>query len=60
MAYATARGDRELVEYLNTWIDLKKEDQTIDRLYQYWILGRSTVENKPRWSVIRNVLHLSN
>jgi len=60
LAYATARGDHELVEYLNTWIDLKKEDRTIERLYQYWIMGRSTVENKSRWSVIRNVLHLRN
>ena len=50
--------ERELADFVNTWIALKKEDQTIGALYEYWILGRSAVEREPRWSVIRNVLHL--
>src|SRR5262249_561728 len=57
LAYLTARGDRELADFVNTWIDLKKKDQTIAALYDYWILGRNAVEQEPRWSVIRNVLH---
>ena len=28
--------------------------------YDYWILGRSAGAREPRWSVIRNVLHLVN
>jgi len=30
----------------------------IAALYDYWILGRNAVQQEPRWSVMRNVLHL--
>ena len=58
LAYGVPRGDRELADFLNTWIDLKSKDQTIRALYDYAILGRSNMDRSPRWSVIRNVLHL--
>jgi len=57
LAYPLARGDQEMVAFINLWIDLKKRDQTIARLYDYWILGKHAVPESPRWSVIRNVLH---
>jgi Na+/H+-dicarboxylate symporter/ABC-type amino acid transport substrate-binding protein len=57
LTYAVARGDRELVDFVNAWIELKKKDGTDQRLYDYWILGRGAVEKKPRWSLIRNVFH---
>jgi ABC-type amino acid transport substrate-binding protein len=57
VAYPVARGDPELLAYLDAWVDLKKKDGTIQRLYDYWILGKNAVEWEPRWSVIRNVLH---
>ena len=60
LAYSMDRGDRELVDFVNTWIDLKKRDRTIAALYDYWILGLNPAEKEPRWSVIRNVLHLGN
>jgi ABC-type amino acid transport substrate-binding protein len=60
LAYSMARGDRELVDFVNTWIDLKKRDRTIAALYDYWILGLNAAKKEPRWSVIRNVLHLVN
>jgi Na+/H+-dicarboxylate symporter/ABC-type amino acid transport substrate-binding protein len=58
LGYGLARGDRELADYVNTWIELKQKDRTVGALYDYWILGRTGVEQAPRWSVIRNVLHL--
>ena len=58
LAYAVSTGDGELVDYVNKWIELKKEDRTITKLYNYWILGQSSVAKEPRWSVIRNVLHV--
>jgi Na+/H+-dicarboxylate symporter len=58
LAYGMPRGDRELADLVDTWIDLKTKDQTIRTLYDYWILGRTGVERAPRWSIIRNVLHL--
>jgi ABC-type amino acid transport substrate-binding protein len=57
LAYATARGDQEFIDYINAWIELKKKDGTVSRLYDYWILGRGAVEKKPRWSILRDVLH---
>jgi hypothetical protein len=60
LAYAMARGDCELVNFVNTWIELKKRDQTIPALYDYWILGRNAVAQKTRWSIARNVLHVLN
>jgi ABC-type amino acid transport substrate-binding protein len=57
LGYPIAKGDLEMVNFLNRWIDMKKKDGTIQDIYNYWILGRGAVEKKPRWSVIRNVLH---
>jgi ABC-type amino acid transport substrate-binding protein len=57
VAYILPRGDREWVDFINIWIELKKRDRTIDALYDYWILGKNAVPKQPRWSVIRNVLH---
>jgi ABC-type amino acid transport substrate-binding protein len=57
LTYAAARGDQELVDYVNALIDLKKRDGTLKKLYDYWILGRFDTSKQPRWSVIRNVLH---
>ena len=58
LAYGMPRGERDLADFVNTWIELKTKDQTIRILYDYWILGQTGVERAPRWSVIRNVLHL--
>jgi ABC-type amino acid transport substrate-binding protein len=57
LAYPMARGDPELVNFINTWIALKKRDRTIAALYDHWILGKNAVPQPRRWSVIRNVLH---
>ncbi len=57
LAYPLAPNDGAWATFINTWIELKRRDGTIDALYRHWILGRGAVEQKPRWSVVRNVLH---
>lgn len=57
LGYAAAHGDTEMADFLSHWIDLKKKDRTIEKLYNYWILGQGALEKKVRWSIIRNVLH---
>lgn len=57
LAYPTASRDGRLVAFLDRWIELKKRDGTIQELYDYWILGRNAQPPKPRWSIIRDVLH---
>jgi ABC-type amino acid transport substrate-binding protein len=56
LAYPIARRDHDWAHFINTWIDLKRKDGSLDRLYQHWILGESAKEETPRWSIIRNVL----
>jgi len=57
LGYPVAKGDQDMLNFINSWIDLKKKDGTIEQLYNYWILGKGTTEKEPRWSIIRNVLH---
>jgi ABC-type amino acid transport substrate-binding protein len=57
VAYPLPRGDRDLVDFINVWLELKKRDRTIEVLYDYWVLGKNAVPRQPRWSVIRNILH---
>ncbi len=56
VAYAVARGETEMVALLDAWIDLKRKDRTIQRLFDYWVRGREIEEKKPRWSIVRDVL----
>jgi Na+/H+-dicarboxylate symporter len=56
LAFAMPRGEPQLTALLNTWLDLKRKDGTLDELYGYWILGRDSVARAPRWSIIRDVL----
>jgi Na+/H+-dicarboxylate symporter len=57
LGYPVALGDTDMVAFLNRWIDLKRKDNTIEKTYNYWILGQGVREKEPRWSIIRNVLH---
>jgi len=57
LAYPVARRDQDWVQFVNTWIELKRRDGTIDALYDHWILGKQASKRQPRWSVIRNLLH---
>jgi len=57
LAYPVARRDQDWANFINTWIELKRRDGTIDALYSHWILGKQAGTRQPRWSIIRNVLH---
>jgi hypothetical protein len=47
-AYPQAQWDQEFVPFLNLWIELKKQDNTIPALYDYWILGKNAIPKAPR------------
>ena len=57
LAFGLPRGEEELARLIDTWIDLKRDDSTIQRLYEYWMLGREAIPSQPRWSIIRDVLN---
>jgi len=56
LAYPIAGRDPVLHEFIDNWLELRRSSGTIDRLYDYWILGRGAETAEPRWSVIRDVL----
>ena len=49
--------DTAMDEFLDNWVMLRKNDGTVDRLFDYWILGEGAEQIEPRWSVIKDVLH---
>ncbi|MCZ6824299.1 MAG: cation:dicarboxylase symporter family transporter [Gemmatimonadetes bacterium] len=56
MAFPVARGDQQMVDFLSRWVELKRKDRTIQRLFDYWIEGVEPTERKRRWSVVRDIL----
>lgn len=57
LAYAVSYRYPEFIKLVNAWVEMKKNDGTIDTLYDYWVLGKNAEPAKPRWSIIRNVLN---
>jgi Na+/H+-dicarboxylate symporter/ABC-type amino acid transport substrate-binding protein len=57
LAYPVARHDLEMARFLGLWIDLKRKDGTLQALYDHWILGKDAKARRPRWSILRDVLH---
>jgi Na+/H+-dicarboxylate symporter/ABC-type amino acid transport substrate-binding protein len=57
LAYPIGKRDEPLARFVNTWIALKRKDGTIDAAYQHWILGHDATPSRPRWSIVRDVLH---
>jgi len=56
IAYAVARDAPAWRDVLDTWLVLKDRDETIARLFEYWVQGSDEAIAGPRWSVVRNVL----
>jgi Na+/H+-dicarboxylate symporter/ABC-type amino acid transport substrate-binding protein len=57
LSYIIAGRDQALREIVDSWIDLKRKDGTIDDLFAHWILGQNATPAAPRWSIARDVLH---
>ena len=58
-AYVIAKNDLEFSKYLNEWLAIKRNNHSIQKLYNYWIKGRNIDYKKPRWSIWNNVLHMN-
>ncbi|MGB0837406.1 MAG: cation:dicarboxylate symporter family transporter [Flavobacteriaceae bacterium] len=42
--------------FVNTWLEMKEDDGTIEHLFHHWIEGKGAEIVEPRWSVIKDVL----
>ena len=51
------QGALEFLKYLNDWLLLQEANGERQRQYEYWISGETPERHRPRWSIIRNVLH---
>ena len=56
LAYVIAGRDSAMAAMVNTWIELKRKDGTIDELFAHWILGQDAAPKRPRWSVVDDLL----
>ncbi len=57
MGYPMPMNDAAWKEYVNTWLEIKQKDGTVDALFRYWVEGGGAEVKQPRWSVIKDVLH---
>ena len=56
VAVAMPRDEPELHVWVDAWVETVRSNGTMERLYDYWILGRHEKPPPPRWSVARDVL----
>ncbi len=49
---------KKFLEVIDDWLRLQKSQGVLDRLYEIWFMGqpRPTEEEKPRWSVLGDVI----
>ncbi|MCL1142408.1 cation:dicarboxylate symporter family transporter [Shewanella gaetbuli] len=57
VAYAVQSSNQSLLNYVNNWQQLRQVDGHQQQFYDYWMLGLGAKPVKPRWSIIRDVLH---
>ena len=57
MGYMVQNNSPLFLNFLNYWLELKKNDGFEQHLYNQWILARPEPDDTPRWSILRNVLH---
>ncbi len=51
-------GGSDFGDFVDDWLNLKKTNGSIEKLYDKWILGKSEEQKKPRWSMGRDVFGL--
>jgi ABC-type amino acid transport substrate-binding protein len=56
LAYAVPRGEPDMLNMIDTFIDAPRAGGRLDAARTQWILGEATRVREPRWSVARNLL----
>ena len=59
-AYVIAQNDLAFSKFINEWLAIHSNNNSITKLYDYWILGKNLNYKKPRWSIWNNVLGMKN
>ncbi len=56
LSYAVPRGEPDMLNMIDTFIDAQRAGGRLDTARTHWILGEATRVRAPRWSVARDVL----
>jgi ABC-type amino acid transport substrate-binding protein len=56
LAYAVPRGEPDMLNMVDTFIDTQRANGRLESARTQWILGAATRVHGPRWSVARDVL----
>ena len=57
IAYLMPPDSAQFANFVNQWLDLQRTNGFEQRMKEYWLEGKPRQDERPRWSVIRNVLH---
>ena len=57
MAFGLPSDAPRLRNFVNIWLGLNREHGLVKLAHDHWILRTGLTDKKPRWSVIRDVLH---
>jgi len=60
LAYAIPANNPRFLSYLNQWLNLKESEGYTKNQYDLWVKGKTRIvaTQEPRWSILRNVLHV--
>jgi ABC-type amino acid transport substrate-binding protein len=56
LAYAVPRGEPDMLNMIDTFIDSQRASGRFDAARTHWILGEATRVQRPRWSIVHDVL----
>jgi Na+/H+-dicarboxylate symporter/ABC-type amino acid transport substrate-binding protein len=56
LAYAVPRGEPDLLNALESFIDVQRSAGRLDAARTHWIVGEATRVHGPRWSIARDLL----
>jgi Na+/H+-dicarboxylate symporter len=56
VGFALPKTQLVFTQFINTWLQVKKDSAYLQSVYDYWVLGENPKAQKPRWSVMHDVL----
>ncbi len=56
-AYLMSPDSVDFLRYVNYWLKLEATESFAQQMKVHWIQGQPRPDDRPRWSVLRNVLH---
>jgi ABC-type amino acid transport substrate-binding protein len=57
VGFAVSRDDDSWARLIDRWLEFERADGGLERLSIFWIEGGGTQVRRPRWCVLRDVLH---